>query len=463
MALSKQRNSHAAVAEAVTHAAATWAADTRVCVALSGGMDSVVLLHALVALRDALHAPWTLSAHHVHHGLSPNADTWVAHCETVCASLAVPLTVDRVEVNRQARVGIEAAARMARYGSLDKTAASVVLLAQHARDQAETVLLQLLRGAGPAGLSAMPATPATPTYAAPATRYLRPLLGVPKAAISDYASAHALQWIEDESNADTRFARNRLRAQVWPALMQSFPSTELTLSRAAAHQAEAAALLEDLALLDAAHCVDKGALILPAFNSLSRARRANLLRHWLISHDVDAPATETLREWLRQLASLAPTQSICLPCADDNTSIRVYRDKAWVVHDVPRWHACPWLGESELILKGELGVSGRVTLIAHQGEPAIRTPTAGERWGLRPRQDGDAIELSARSGHVALKNIFQNAAVPPWQRERWPILTCNDKVVSLVGIATASAFTVCAGEQGFVCEWKPAVGARLPS
>ncbi len=437
----------AAVDRAVKRAAASWADDTTICVALSGGVDSVVLLHALAALRSTCQTRWKLIAHHVHHGLSPNADAWRLHCEAICTSLDVPVTTDLVQVDRESRMGIEAAARAVRYASLDKVDAQIVVLAHHARDQAETVLLQLLRGAGAAGLAAMPGR---------AGHYERPLLGVPKAAIATYAASHALAWIDDESNADVRFARNRLRAQVWPELIRAFPSAETTLSRAAAHQADAAVLLEELAAIDAEKCVAGQALQLTAFNALSRPRRANLLRDWLAKSGVDVPGTETLREWLQQLSGNSPTQAIRLQCADRVTTLRVYRGTAWVVRDVPRWYASPWHGEPALILQGDHGVAGEVTSIQSQDGNALRLPLSGEIWALRMREPGDAIELSPRSGCVTAKNIFQNAAVPPWQRERWPVLVCDTTVAAIVGIATASAFKVRAGELGLWSGWKPA-------
>jgi len=448
MALSKLpiSGNGAAVDDAVKRAAASWGDDTTMCVALSGGVDSVVLLHALAALRIAGQTRWMLIAHHVHHGLSPNADAWQRHCESICASLNVPLTTAQVHVDRHSPMGIEAAARVARYDSLDKVDAHIILLAHHARDQAETVLLQLLRGSGARGLAAMPGS---------AGRYERPLLNVSKAAISAYAASHGLAWVDDESNADVRFARNRLRAQVWPELIRAFPSAEVTLSRAATHQADAAVLLADLAAIDAERCVARGALQLAAFNALSRPRKANVLRYWLANSSVDVPGTETLREWLQQLASDDPTQSICLQCADGKTTLRVYRGAAWVVRDVPRWFASSWRGEPELPLRGDCGVAGYVRSIPSKDANALRPPFEGENWTLRMREHGDTIELSPRSGRVTVKNVFQNAGVPPWQRERWPILACGPSIAAIVGIATASAFKVCAGEQGVSPEWKP--------
>jgi tRNA(Ile)-lysidine synthase len=437
----------AAVDAAVGRAAASWLNDTTICVALSGGVDSVVLLHALAALRPARQSRWRLAAHHVHHGLSPNADAWLRHCKALCASLQVPLTTDEVHVDRKSRTGIEAAARAARYESLDKVDAQIVALAHHSRDQAETVLLQLLRGAGAAGLAAMPGA---------AGRYVRPLLGVPKAAIAAYAASHALTWVDDESNADVRFARNRLRAQVWPALIAAFPSAEVTLSRAAAHQADAAVLLQELAAIDAENCATGEALQLSAFNALSQRRKANLLRYWLAKSGVAAPGTETLRDWLQQLSSNEPTQSICLRCADGINTVRVYRYAVWIVREVPRWYASAWHGEPTLILQGDHGLAGQVTSNRSREADALRLPLAGENWALRMREAGDAIELSTRSGSVAVKNLFQNAAIPPWQRERWPVLVCGTTVAAIVGIATANDFKVRAGEQGLQCGWKPA-------
>ena len=161
-------------------------------------------------------------------------------------------------------------------------------------------------------------------------------------------------------------------------------------------------------------------------------------------------------EWLQQLASLEPTQSICLQCAERSTTIRVYRGAAWVVRDVPRWHGCSWRGESELILQGDQGIAGHLTATPSEDAHALRLPLEHENWTARMREEGDAIELSPRSGRVSIKNVFQNAGIPPWQRERWPILTCDRTVAAIVGLATANAYTVHSGEHGFTLGWKPA-------
>ena len=448
MARSKSRNAGGElVASAVALASSQWPQATRVCVAFSGGSDSTVLLHALAAEHAKKPDTWTLTAHHVHHGLSVNAGDWAAHCEAFCASLAVPFTMQRVMVDQHAGTGIEAAARDARMASLDRVDADIVVLAHHARDQAETLLLQLLRGSGPPGMAAMAMT---------AHRYVRPLLSVPKAALLDYAQLFALRWIEDESNADNRFSRNRLRNVVWPALIDSFPAAEATLFRAAQHQADAAQLLDDLAGMDAAVCVIDGAIHLATFNALSDARRANLLRFWLHAHNVKPPPADTLREWLKQLGSATDIQAIELRGGAHEGVIRVYRDVAHLTQDSPRWEPCAWAGETSLTLKCGTVIAGELSFVSSSQPHALRTPRVGERWTVRMRQEGDGVALSERSGHVALKNIFQQANIPTWLRGTWPLLVCNDEIATVASIATAKAFNVSGNEPGWVCKWKPA-------
>ena len=442
------------VSTAVALAAASWPAHSQICVAFSGGSDSTVLLHALAVEHAKNQDSWALAAHHVHHGLSPNADRWATHCETFCADLSVPFTMDRVTVDQHAGTGIEAAARDARIASLDRCNADIIVLAHHARDQAETVLLQLLRGSGPLGIAAMPIA---------ADRYLRPLLGVPKTALLDYAQQHALCWIEDESNADNRFSRNRLRNTVWPALIDAFPAAEATLFRAAQHQADAAQLLDDLAAIDVITCVVDGSLQLASFNELTQTRRANLLRFWLHTHNVKPPATDTLREWLKQLAGVAAIQAIELRGGAHQGVIRVYRGYAHMTDDAKFWQPRAWTGEPSLELKCGSVTVGELSFTPRLQNSALRPPHAGETWTIRMRQEGDGVVLSERSGHVALKNIFQQANIPPWLRNTWPLVLCNDEITCVASVAMAKAFTVAPGESGLLCQWKPALVRPLRS
>lgn len=245
------------------------------CVGYSGGLDSTVLLHLVAAQRQAV--GFTLSALHIHHGLMPEADAWAVHCAQVCASWAVPLTVERLTVAVTDK-GVEAAARDARRAAFARQSVDAIVLAQHQGDQAETLLFRLLRGAGTRGLSAM--RPVVTVAGSPPL--WRPLLSTPRAAILSYAEAHALSWIEDPSNTDVAYSRNFLRNAVLPVLAQRFPAVTSILARTAGQLAEDAALLDELAALDMQGAMDaQGRLRTACLAARSAPRARNVLRHWL--------------------------------------------------------------------------------------------------------------------------------------------------------------------------------------
>jgi len=279
--------------------AARLAPAERVCLGLSGGCDSVVLLHLL----HRLGLGERLSALHVHHGLSPHADAWAAFCADYCARLGVPLQLVRVAVDRHSGLGLEAAARAARYAALAESPAEVLILAQHQGDQAETVLFNLLRGAGVAGAAGIPQE-----RALPGQRLLRPLLGSSRDELQAYAVCHELSWVEDESNADTRYSRNFLRHDVLPLLSRRFPAAEHSLAQAAQHFAEADELLAELAAGDwRAACGDAGAAPrVRVLRTLSLMRLKNLLRYRLRELGWRAPGAVRLEEFARQLLSAGP-------------------------------------------------------------------------------------------------------------------------------------------------------------
>jgi tRNA(Ile)-lysidine synthase len=288
--------------------AARITAGDALCVGLSGGCDSVVLLHLLS------HAGFVgrLSAIHVNHGLSPNAGVWADFCAEYTRSLGVPLIVRSVSVDRSSGEGLEAAARHARYAAFtDSLPAGIcLLLAQHRGDQAETVLFNLLRGAGVAGVAAMRAE-----RSAGPLRLLRPLLDATRAEIEAYARQHGLSWVDDESNTDTRFTRNFLRHETLAAINQRFPNAEAALARAAANFAEAADLLDELALQDWQSVADGEMARLPELRSLSLSRLKNLLRWRLRMLGWQVPVATRLDEFSRQLMVAAPDRhpELCLP------------------------------------------------------------------------------------------------------------------------------------------------------
>jgi tRNA(Ile)-lysidine synthase len=452
----------AEIATAVSTALTALPAQSHICVAFSGGEDSSVLLHALASARTSAAQPFQLSARHVHHGLSANADAWAVHCSRVCRQIEVPFSVTHVTVDRKSKQGIEAAAREARYRGLFEQRAPTVThfaLAHHALDQAETVLLQLLRGAGPEGLAAMAhdavTAPHKPTSHRAATAW-RPLLGIGKSAIIAYAKQHAITSVIDESNVDVRFARNRMRHAVWPTVSGAFPGAETTLARAAKLQAEAAELQRDLAIIDATHCItdDSRVIALQGWRALSSARRRNLLRYWIAQHDCPALSLDRLSEWDRQLFAVESEHAINLPTPIARTSVRVYRDHVYWVRESMHAARVAWLGARETSF-GDGVVSFEATALRESKASLLRAPRAGETWTLRPRRPGDAIALSANSGRVTFKNVVQNAGVAPWLRVHWPVLDCDGVVAALPGICVAVNFAPACDETAGHVAWKP--------
>ena len=395
---------------------ASLAADLRgkhLVAGLSGGVDSVVLLHLL---RDlAPRHGYALSALHVHHGLSPNADAWARFCRKLCREWGVPLAVRRVSVQRKGR-GLEAAAREARRAVFARLRAHAIALAHQLDDQAETVLLNLLRGAGTRGAAAMPAAGKLGRKL-----LLRPLLDAPRREILAYARAHRLAWIEDESNRDDALTRNFLRLQVGPLLEQRFPRWRESLARAARHFAAA----------------DAGASV--------------ALREFLAARGLGAPSEAKLVDMLKQLTSSGARTLI----RHDGRQLRVYRGKVEIApagEPMP-FAAMRWRGEPRLpipALRGEL----RFRRARGRGIAAALLDGRELRVGLRG--GGERLRPDPRRPRRSLKNLFQEAGVPPWHRERLPLLFCGDELVWAPGLGVDAAWQAGGGASGVVPEWRSA-------
>lgn len=297
MAASRNTLSNDLLSRAGDFVAARTSKDEPLIVGLSGGCDSVVLLHLLAKLGLGPR----LLALHVHHGLSPNADRWAEFCTRFCQQLDLPLRVVRVTVNPESGQGIEAAARHARYAAFAESGSSAIFLAHHQGDQAETLLFNLLRGCGVAGATAM-----ADERRHGELRILRPLLAVPRVALLAYAEINGLEWIDDESNDDTTFSRNFLRHEVLSVINQRFPSAEQNLTQAARHFSEAASLLDELALADWQMVSEGESLNLSRLRALTAARIKNLLRYRLRQLAWQAPVSARLEEFVRQLQRAGP-------------------------------------------------------------------------------------------------------------------------------------------------------------
>lgn len=386
----------------------------------SGGLDSTVLLHVLAQLAPAL--GFRLRALHVHHGLSPNADAWTEHAEKVCAKLAVPLQVERVAVAGGASV--EAEARRARHAAFAAAlqADEALLLAQHRDDQAETVLFRLLRGAGVTGLGAMSAVAAFPVAAGVTRPQWRPLLSVSRADIEACAHLQGLEWIEDESNEDTRFARNFLRRDIIPRLQTRWPVVTETLAATALRLQEADALLTELAAELAEECVDaRQRLDVVGLKGLTLAQQRLLLRHWLRTQDFLLPDEALLERILSEV--LAAREDAEPVVAWSGTEVRRYREHLYAMTPLPampaHWER-EWDGSAPLLLP-----DGRVlTLLSAPANFTVRYRRGGER--LRPAGLAQSREL---------KTLFQENAVPPWERERLPLVWRGEELLAVAGTA----------------------------
>ncbi len=420
------------------------AAGDGVVVALSGGRDSVVLLDVL--LREARNR--VRGAVHVHHGLSPNADAWAAFCETLCSERELPLAVRRVEVDRGPQTSLESEARRARYEALADAAArmgsTIVALAHHRDDQAETLLLQLLRGAGPRGLAAMPAL----RDDARGVRWWRPLLSVPRAAIDAYAAHRGMRWIDDESNDALHHARNAIRHRVMPAIAEVSAAAGVTLSRAAEHQAEAARLADDLAVIDAHGACDGTTLLQAALAALPAHRARNLLRWFLHARGLPAPSTARLAAMLAQLSD--PRDDAAIRLGHAGAEIGVYRGRIHVHDPPPAPYDVAWDGRSGLglphgTLDVEEAVGGGIDAgLLRDAHLRVRTRIGGER-----------MQLAADRPRRALKHILQEAGVPPWERRALPVVVSGDAVVAVPGIGVDASWQAPPGARGIVVAWRP--------
>ncbi|WP_319240294.1 tRNA lysidine(34) synthetase TilS [uncultured Propionivibrio sp.] len=420
----------------------------RLCVALSGGRDSVVLLHALSRLLGEGRLTAELTALHVHHGLSDNAEDWVAFCADWCDALGVPLRVARVAVRRDSGEGIEGAARRARHAVFAATPVDWLVLAHHRDDQAETVLLNLLRGAGVAGAAGMPRMRSV----AGGPVLLRPLLDVPRRAIEHYAEAHALRWIEDESNANRHFRRNFLRHEALPLLETAFPGARQSLARAADHFGEATQLLDELAGQDAAAIRQpSGRLGLMAFNRLTPANARNVLRHALRAAGFRAPAARWLEEACRQLAATDAGSETCVTTPDG--ALQVYRGELYLIAHTPPAPGAPlpWAGETELAWAG-----GRVRFEQVCGAGIRAAALASGTLELRARQGGERFRPQAGRPRRNLRNLLQEAALPPWERARLPLGWSGNRLVWVGGFGVDADCMAGADETGLLPVWLPA-------
>ena len=416
----------------------------RYVIALSGGCDSVALLHALKQIQAQLPCR-NMVAVHIDHGLQPAAASWSAQCRQLCEAQHIPFTVIELNLDVAKGESLEAVARHARYAAFAQflEAQDMLLLAHHQNDQAETLLLQMLRGSGVHGLACMPAvTEVGNTWLA------RPMLTLTRTAIEDYAREQQLVWSDDPSNSDTRFDRNFLRHDIIPVLQTRWPALTTILARVAQHQAETKGLLLDLAQIDWQLCrlPTPYQISVSGLQRLSAPRARNLLRYW-IAEICQAPLPDSvhlqriLDEVLRAAKDAAPL--VCWA----NVQLRRYRDALHLElapsgDAVHAWHRHWDLHAALSLPTGEQLAVRRVSgagLCIDAAAPAVT---------VRYRQGGERCRLPGRAHHHELKKLFQHWGVPPWQRDRIPLIYIGQELAQIVGYSVCEPYCAKSGQSG---------------
>ena len=424
-------------------------ADKPLWIAYSGGVDSHVLLHLLAT--SGQFSAGQLQAIHIDHGLSPLSSTWATHCQQVAADLKVNYHCIRVTVEGIAEHGLESAARQARYTAITRHISSqdIVLTAQHQDDQAETLLLQLLRGAGPKGLAAMPVQSSLAD-----AKLLRPLLGITQVDIITYAKQYDLQWVEDPSNRDTDLNRNYLRHEVWPVLKARWPQASEVLSRSAQHCADYDALAYELGLLDLEVVSVREMtqqLSISALMALSAERQRNVVRTALQQWEMPLPSQQVLQALIDDVCLAEHDRMPMLSWAD--VEVRRFQDSLYfdsplVAWDVKAAYECV---EPVMITLAD----GRAVDWLETDKIGISRDQFEQGLRLSFRQGGESIQLAGHAHHKSLKQLYQEWAVPPWERDRIPLLFIGDELVTVVGYGFSESCVLATGEQGYLPLIKP--------
>ena len=415
-----------------------------VLLALSGGLDSSVLLHLLAASKQTI--SFELHAMYVHHGLSPNADAWADFCMQQCQLLNVQIEVVRVQLDLNSKQGIEAAARQLRYEALfdfkvNETAPNFVVTAHHQDDQAETLLLQLFRGAGVKGLASMGCIDES-------RRLMRPLLDVSRQALQEYAGQHNIQWCDDESNGNTQYERNFVRHDVMPVLATRYPSVKSVLARTASHLAEANDLLDTLAKIDADKLLQNNSLSLQGLTALDLPRAKNLMRWWFSQNQLAMPTSEHLNEIIQQLFNAKADANINIQL--QHLSLKRYQQRVYLCEErAAEDFDMTWNGEPYLNLPngGQLHfkqVVGSGLALKH-GMTKLR---------ITNRDGGERFKPDALRPTRTLKHLLQEANIPPWQREHLPLIYWHDTLALVPNIGIAHELQAAENESGLDIIWQ---------
>jgi tRNA(Ile)-lysidine synthase len=415
-------------------------------VALSGGADSAALLAAVADIaKDSQVLP--LRAVHVDHGLQDCAQEFRSACQNLCERLQVPLRIISVEVASGGGRSIEAAAREARYAALAAQLApqECLLTAHHRKDQAETLLLQALRGAGVKGLAAMPAC-----RELGAGWHVRPLLDVAHGELLTFG-AHLDEFVvADPMNGDLRFDRSYLRSAVWPAIEKRWPGADVALARSARHMAEAQQLLEIAARAEVARLRDGAALSVPGLRALSGVQQINTVRLWLHSGGVEAPPTARLQEALRQILEAQEDHQPTIAWGE--VALRRYRQRLFLTQaQAPQLtDEISWTVQlhSTVPLGAQLG---ELTWIAQQG--GIATDRLPAAVSVRRRVGGETLKLKVSAKTQSIQHLCQSHGVLPWLRDALPLVYAGDELIAVGDLWTDARWSAAPGSPGLAIAW----------
>lgn len=396
----------------------------RIAVALSGGLDSVVLLDTVCKAQAKNQNQ--IFAFHIHHGLQKQADDWLIFCDKLAKKYKIHFDFRLLHLHSDEEPGnVEARARAGRYEALadlcEEYGIEDLLLAHHQNDQAETVLLQFLRGSGVAGLSGMPASRGISTN--PGITLWRPLLNQSRQELEAYAKEHRLKWIEDPSNQNTKYRRNAVRKKIIPALKKIQPEALANMARSAQLLGEAQTLLNRLAQQDGKNILYKNQLKVAPLLVLAKEdlpAANNVLRHWLQTQRLAMPSQERLQAWWRDLAQVKADAN--LGWLHDASKIYLWRGMLQVGNvEGGRW-----------VLKALPANSQQLGLPAAW----VKEAQDNNEVSLRERQGSEKIQIKPKTPRKTLKNLYQEADIPPWERQA-PLLYINDELIAVAGIGVS--------------------------
>jgi len=412
-------------------------------VALSGGVDSIVILHALSQLKTKLKLK--LNAIHIHHDLSPNADDWLTFCYNECQKLSITIKSDKINIKQDLSMGIEAAARKSRYQALEIYRKGILVLGHHQNDQAETLLLQLFRGSGLNGLAAMP------TF--DQERFIwRPLLRINREIIEDYAKENNLNFIEDESNNNLHFDRNFLRKEILPLIKSRYPDIINTISRSSENIAEGLNLHKAIAKEDANlyFSKNKERLSLTMLKLLEKERVVNLIRWWLDVNKQLMPSKKTMSELYRQIKDVKKDALLNIDISE-LISIKAYRDELFLVEKKIKIdpYELIWRGEEVVELPG----SSKLIFKRAVGAGFSLSKIGSKTLTIQNRNGGESFKPKNNQPTRTLKYLLQTSNIPPWKRQLMPLVFSENELVAVPDFGVHYKFQTDKEEDGWDINW----------